>query len=114
MIKNPLKLQTFNDGLVEIYEAVAPRTIAATPICTLRFHQRTVGVKRYYAAQQANAKIEHLLRCPFLKSVKAENIAILGGEQFRVSRAQKVEDVHPPCMDLTLENVIGDYEKESL
>lgn len=113
MLENPTKFQTFNDGLVEIYEAVAPRVIAATPKFKLRFHRRTVGVARYYAAQQANAKVEDLLRCPFVREVEAENIAILEGKQFRISRVQKVEDMEPPCMDLTLENVVGEYEKQT-
>jgi hypothetical protein len=113
MIQNPLKLQTYNDGLVDIYEAVSPRKIAAAPKIKLRFEDRTIGVTRHYAAQQANAKIAHVLRCPRIKTVSTQDIAVLDGHQYNITFIQYPKDVTPLSMDLTLEEVRGNYAADN-
>jgi hypothetical protein len=111
VIKNPLKLQTFEDGIVRIYETVAARIIATLPKRTLRYHERTVGIKRHYAAKQANALVAYVLRCPRLRDVSAQDIAIPNdGRQYRITLVQYPEDVQPPVMDLTLEEVQAKYD----
>lgn len=111
MIRNPLKIQSFSDGVVSIYEAVAPRTIATQPKRVLRYHERTVGVTRLYAAAQANAFVSYVLRCPRLRDVSAQDIAIPNdGKQYLITYVQYPEDVQPPVMDLTLEEVQGNYD----
>ncbi len=110
MVKNPIQLQAFDDGVVRIYETTGPRTIAATPKCTLRYHERTIGIARHYAAQQANARVSYVLRCPRLRSVSTQDIAIPNdGRQYMITLIQHPEDARPPVMDLTLEEVQADY-----
>lgn len=110
MIKNSLKIQPFDDGVVRIYNTNGPRTIAAEPKSSLRYHERTVGVARHYAAQQANAKVSYVLRCPRLRSVSTQDIAIPNdGRQYMITLVQYPEDVIPAAMDLTLEEVRADY-----
>ena len=111
MIRNPLKLQTFNDGLVAIYATVSPRTIATTPKKILRYHERTVGMNRLVANAQVNVQIDALLRCPRTLDVSAQDIAIpKDGKQYRIKLVQYPEDIRPPVMDLTLEEVQSNYE----
>ncbi|HMM31779.1 MAG TPA: hypothetical protein PKB13_08375 [Clostridia bacterium] len=111
MIKNPLKLQSFEDGVVAIYATVAPRKIAAEPKRVLRYHERTVGIGRHYAAKQANALVAYVLRCPRLRDVSAQDIAVPNdGKQYRITLVQYPEDVQPPSMDLTLEEVQANYD----
>lgn len=104
-------MQTFNDGVVNIYETVAPRTIAAQPKWSLRYQERTVGVTRLYAAAQVNAVVSYLLRCLRLRNVSTQDIAIPNdGKQYKITAVQYPEDILPPVMDLTLEEVHGNYD----
>lgn len=113
MIKNELEIQTYNDGLVAIYETVAPRTLAEHPIYKLCYEDRTVGVTRYYAAQQANAKIAHVLRCPKIKAVGTQHIAVLDDHNYAITLIQYPKNVTPESMDLTLEEVRGNYAADT-
>lgn len=80
---------------------------------TLRYKERTVGFKRYYAAMQNNIKIDFVIRCPQVRTVKADNVAILiDGDQYRIKQIQYPEDVEPPVMDLTLERLGEFYDVE--
>lgn len=106
--------QTFNDGVVRIYgvqnaaqNGDLPRE-QLTLKETLRVHRRTVGMRRYYAAMQANEQIDAVLRCPYRASVCAQDIARWNGKQYRVMLVQYPEDVAPPVMDLTLTKVEQD------
>lgn len=77
---------------------------------TLRYHERTVGLSRYYEALQANVKVQHVLRCPRLESVSAQDVAVPNdGRQYRIVQVQYPEDVQPPVMDLTLEALEAEY-----
>lgn len=107
-----MKPQAFNDGVVKIYEIGNTAALGDMPKerlilkQSLRYKERTVGFKRYYAAMQNNVKIDFIIRCPQVRTVKADNVAILiDGEQYRIKQIQYPEDAEPPLMDLTLEKV---------
>lgn len=111
------KAQTFNDGLVRIYPTVntaqpgdAAKLTLGEVKCVLRYHTRTVGYARYYAASNANVKIKKLLRCPLVPTVHEQDIAITqDGEQYAIDLIQCPEDIEPKVMDLTLVKVVGKY-----
>ena len=104
------KPQSFNDGVVNIYEVTdtstngdKPKaTKAAKPKNTLRFHERTVGVTRFYSAMQANKKVSRVLRCQKITSVSTLDVATIGSIDYEILQIQYPEDVDPPVMDLTL------------
>lgn len=111
------KPQTFNDGSVKIYEVINTAPPGKKPIKeviyknTLRYHERTVGLNRYYKALQLNAKIKYVLRCPCLRSVSTQDVAIPNdGKQYHIKQIQYPEDIKPRVMDLTLERVTADYD----
>ena len=111
MIRNPLKLQSYNDGSVSIYDTVAPDLIASSPKQTLRYEDRTVGMNRYFSGLQANVLVSKLLRCPRLDDVSTQDIAIpIDGAQYRIVQVQYPKGVVPSSMDLTLEEVRAKYE----
>ena len=109
--------QTFNDGVVRIFHTAntgepggAPQ-MELIPLCVLRYHERTVGFRRYYAAAQANVKVSKLLRCPRYFGVSQQDVAVpVDGRQYLITLIQYPEDVQPPVMDLTLEEVAQVYE----
>ena len=110
------KIQSFNDGVVKVYgitNTAADGNMPTEGITlkqTLRYHERTVGLTRYFAALQANIKVQYVLRCPRLRDVSAQDVAIPNdGRQYRIVQVQYPENVDPPVMDLTLEEVVTEY-----
>lgn len=111
------KPQTFNDGLVKIYEVT---NIAEPPLRpveglalkdSFRYKERTVGLQRYYSALQANVKVKYVLRTPRRRNISTQDIAIPNdGNQYRVVQIQYPEDIEPPVMDLTLEELKQAYD----
>lgn len=110
------KAQTFNDGVVKIYSVTSTASDGDMPAegislkQTVRYHERTVGLTRYFAALQANIRVQYVLRCQRLLSVSAQDVAVPNdGKQYRIVQIQYPEDAGLPVMDLTLEEVTADY-----
>lgn len=111
----------FNDGVASVYgvENLAEagetptETLAAQPKIKLRYHRRTVGVKRHYEALQAAERVDLLIRVPFRPDVSTDDIAIPteDGRQYRITLIQRIEGVFPPVMDLTLRRVEHEYDR---
>ena len=103
-----LKTQTFNDGIIKIYKVTDTADNGKKPVekltlkNTLRFHERTVGITRFYSAMQANKKVDRVIRCQKLPTISTLDRAEIGGIYYDITQIQYLEDVEPPCMDLTL------------
>lgn len=75
------------------------------------YAERTVGMSRYYAAQQANTQIDRLIRIGLPRGgivVRADDIAILGdGYRYRIAQAAYIfdEDAGEEVVDLSLERI---------
>lgn len=111
------KAQTFNDGVVKIYEIGNTAFLGDMPKeglilkQSLRYKERTVGYNRYYAALQNNVKADLVIRCQRVNSVIADNVALLpDGKQYRIEQVQYPEDIEPAVMDLTLERLGEMYD----
>lgn len=109
-------IQTFNDGLVFLYsvkngagDGDMPQDVL-TRKEALRFHRRTVGLTRGNLALQAGVTVDGLLRCPYRATVSPQDVAVVEGVQYRVTKVQCPEDVAPPVMDLELSRLEHDYE----
>lgn len=78
---------------------------------TAWYAERTVGMSRYYAAQQANTQIDRLIRIGLPRGdvvIKANDIAILGdGYKYRIAQAAYLfdEDAGEDVVDLSLERI---------
>lgn len=107
--------QAFNDGVVMVYsvgDIAKPGDMPKQGLVlkeTLRFHWRTVGIKRYYIAMQASQQVDEVIRCPYRETVCAKDVAVLAGKQYRIDLVQRPEGIVPPVMDLTLSRVEQDY-----
>lgn len=117
MIRNRLKTQTHNDGIVKIYAVV---NISPPPDRpkeslmikhTLRYKERTVGLNRHYVAKQSGVDVAYVLRVPRLRGVSPQDVAIPNdGKQYRIEQIQYPEDISPPVMDITLREVTTVYD----
>lgn len=116
-----LQTQSFNDGMVFIYSVGNTGESGDMPHeglilqQTLRYHERTVGFNRYYAALQNNIKVDYVIRCPEVRDLSNSDkdilVAVLnGGNQYEIKQIQYPEDVEPPVMDLTLEGLGVAYD----
>lgn len=113
--KSPV--QTFNDGIVNIYSVgnIAepgnkPKDGLTIKVSALRYDERIVGMSRFWAAKQENTKIERLIRAPKIKSVEQHDVVVLEGSQYDIVQIQYPQDVDPPSMDLSLERLEVAYE----
>lgn len=100
---------SFTDGVVRIYSIsnnAEPGDIPqeeTTLIKTLRYEERTVGITRFYAAQQANIRVDYVLRVPRLRDITTQDKAMPNdGLMYRIVQIQYPRDL-PLVMDLTLE-----------
>lgn len=101
--------QTYNSGCLTVYavtDGAAPG-YAPRPVLTervrLRYEERALGLTRYYAAMQANIRVERVVRVPRRPEVSPQDVAVTeDGRQYRIDLVQAVQDVWPPSMDLTL------------
>ena len=107
-----------NDGVVTIYSvenAAEPGKKPRERLVKkgqLRFERRTVGIQRHYTALQAYARVDLLLRVPYVKDVSTQDIAVptLDGKQYRIDLIQTIRDTVPLMMDLTLKRLERDYD----
>ena len=118
MIKT--KFESYSKGEVSIYKVTDLAQPGDLPVQglvlkqTLRYHERTVGLTRYYAALHEDIKVDFVIRCPEVRglSEKATDILVailIDGYQYEVKQIQYIEDATPPSMDLTLERAGADY-----
>lgn len=102
--------QSYNDGIVKIYSVEDEAAPGYQPVekltltVELAYEERSVGVKRYYAAKQAQETVKRVLRVQHLQNPPGpRNKAVTeDGAEYRIDLIQKVPDVWPPSDDLTL------------
>lgn len=101
--------QPFTSGIVTIYseQNVAPPgylpQVQLIEKVTLRYEERSLGLQRYFNAQQNQVQVERVIRCPRYAGVTNQDVAKTeDGTRYRIDMVQAVMDVYPPCMDLTL------------
>lgn len=109
--------QSFNDGIVSICTVTDAAQPGHQPVkklqtrLKLRFDERSLGITRYYAAKQANISISRVIRVPRGPEISTDDVAIThDGQQFSISLIQAVQDVYPPCLDLTLSVITQQME----
>lgn len=101
--------QSFTSGVVTVYseQNVAPPgylpQVQLTEKVTLRYEERSLGLQRYFNAQQNQVQVERVIRCPRYAGVTNQDVAETeDGTRYRIDMVQAVMDVYPLCMDLTL------------
>lgn len=101
--------QSFNSGLVTVYgvtDSAQPGRFPTPELrrkVTLRYEERQLGLRRYYAAKQNQVRVERVLRVPRTGQVSTQDVAVTeDGRQYRVELVQGVREVWPASADLTL------------
>ena len=101
--------QPFTSGIVTIYgeqNAAPPGYLPQAQLtekAILRYEERSLGLQRYFNAQQNQIQIERVIRCPRRPEITNQDVAETeDGARYRINMVQAVMDAYPPCMDLTL------------
>lgn len=99
-IQTPTEFLTFNDGLCNIYSLKG--NAIDQKLMTLCFGNRTIGVKRNYAARAASTKIDRLIQVPLQMSITASNRVVIDDAEYKIDFVQYLKDTNPPVDVLTL------------
>lgn len=111
-----------NDGICTFYRPDDGRGSGNFPGKTAKvlysawYGERTVGFSRFFTAQQANTRVDMLirvLRMPHESQIRADDLCRLrDGELYRIIQAQFVRDPEAgvDCIDLTLQRMGEKYE----
>ena len=103
--------QNFGDGVVAIYTVkdvaqpgYQPKPELVQPAkAVLRYQEQRLGIQRYYDALQNQIQVERVIRVPRYGGVTNQDAAVTeDGRTYRIDLVQSVENVWPPCVDLTL------------
>jgi hypothetical protein len=109
--------QEINSGVVKIYSVEDSAQPGYQPKpslnlkLTLRYEEQRLGINRLYLSRQNQAEIEKVIRVPRQDSISNQDVAILeNGSQYSINYTQTVQNVYPPCLDLSLVKVEQNYE----
>lgn len=108
--------QPFNDGVVTICNVTDVAKPGYAPVekleekIKLRYEEQRLGINRLYQSRQAQVEISRVIRVPKARDISAQDVAVLGGKQYRIDTVQKVMDAYPPCVDLALVKIEQEYE----
>lgn len=105
-IMNRQKVQTFNDGVLDLY-SIAENDELEPIEAGIRFGKRTVGSKRYFEALEQQRRADRVVRIPKACELEANTVAVIGSEQYTVLQVQEITDTFPCCLQLTLERIKG-------
>lgn len=107
------KVETFPDGVVEVYEE-SNRTLGALRV-TLRFEEQSVGINRYYQAQASVStnRIDRVIKVPHTNKVDRMNIVLVKTEDDRQYRIHRIQEKPERGVDLwELQSVAVSIKKE--
>ena len=104
--------QTYNDGIVRIYnaeDAADPGHMPEEKLtlkAQLLYAEQRVGISRFYTAQQYHDDVERLVRVQRAGVIANRDIAVTeDGQRYNIAMVQTVEDSFPPSLDLTLTRI---------
>lgn len=93
--------ETFNDGICKIHLIDDDGNAGKTKE-TLRYQERTVGVKRYYEAMTAKVQVDRLIRIPFRSWLTSEYLLSLNDEVYEIKQVQIIPDSTPKTNDISI------------
>ena len=108
--------QSFNDGIVQICRTTDGGAAGYRPVpvleerFTLRFAEQRLGINRLYQGRQNQVEIERVIRVPKAGGISTQDVAVIGGTQYRIDTVQAVPEVFPACLDLARVRIVQEYE----
>lgn len=113
MGKKKVSFEAFLDGICSVWQLDAKRRPELL-LSGVRYHNRVVGARRNFDAEQAGHTVEKLVRVPRCDRIARGNFVTIEGKQYRIVQVQTIQDTIPECTDLTLEasELVADFHQE--
>lgn len=102
-IQTPTEFLTFSNGICDIYSVSGNKL--SDKIMTLCYGNRTVGMKRFYAARAASTEIDRLIQIPRQLSITVDQNVVIDKIRYRIEQLQQLNDTNPPVTLLTLHKI---------
>ena len=102
MIQTQMKFETFNDGIVDLYQTDDDDNIIKDSKITCRFGSKTIGVKRYFAARSNDIELDRLISIHKNMSVVTDMAAVIQNTRYKIIQIQHINDTNPPTTTLSL------------
>ena len=109
--------QAFNDGIVTVYSVEDNAPAGFKPVkkltekAKLRYEERRLGFQRFYSGMQNMVQIERVIRVPKFDFTNQDIAITEDGREYRIDLVQKVPDVFPECVDISLSKIEQKYSK---
>lgn len=100
-IKTPLEFQPFKDGISNIY-CTDDEENKIYKYKGIRFDNRILGFKRFFAAESAKVKINKIIRIPMINNIDTYDIVEIDRDIYEIKMIQELRETNPPSMELTL------------
>lgn len=111
LMKNHIEFLSFSDGTLRLYETDENDEIIPLKRKLYCFGERTIGVKRYYAARQNDIELNKVIHIQRDNRVTTDLAAVIGRTRYKIEQVQHMSDSNPPSTVLSLSQV-GLYEGE--
>lgn len=110
--------QTFNDGVASVFkiENIAKKgdqpKLGLSQKVKLRFKFKTVGITRFYTAQQNDISISEVIIVPQNRKISVHDVVILttSKRQYSIEQVQHKDDTYPKTSLLTLAELEEVYD----
>lgn len=100
-VKN-IEFLTFTDGIVALYQTDDNDEIMPDTKAEYCFGNRTVGVKRYFAARQNDIELEKVIHIHQDLGIHTSLAAVIGGTRYKIEQVQQLSNTNPKCTVLSL------------
>lgn len=109
--------QAFNDGIVTVYSVEDYAPAGFKPIkkltekAKLCYEERRLGFQRFYTGMQNMVQIERVIRVPKFDLTNQDIAVTEDGREYQINLVQKVPDVFPECLDVSLSKIVHKYSE---
>lgn len=93
---------TFNDGIVNVFDTDDDDEIITASRKYYAYGERSVGVKRFYAAYQNDIELEKVIHIHYLPDMTTQKAVVINNTRYKVEQVQHFKNTRPKCTVLSL------------
>ncbi len=101
-IKTSIEFTSFNDGIVDFYETDENDEIISNTRLRYRFHEKKIGVNRYYAARSNDIELSKLIAIHRNDYITPAFAAVIGKTRYKIEQVQNNRTTNPSTTELSL------------
>lgn len=94
--------EAFIDGICSFRE-IDEDGNAGEEKASIRYQERTVGIKRFYEAMTNKVQIDKLIRVPWQPWLTTEYLAVIKDDVYEIKQVQTIPDTLPKTNDISLQ-----------